>query len=106
MPGVSGRRQFHIGYLPSANPFRCCRFPLGKDPKLGGPPHGLQHELYEQLFEKPGRDVKYNLSGHICADRSRTKTDSALIRIDSWTPKRVFEGQEKSSMVSLWKHWK
>ena len=84
----------------------CLEFPLGKDPKLGGPPHGLSHELYEQLFANPGREVRYNLSGHVAADRSDEKSDNALVRVETWSPARTFEGQGKSSMVSLWRHWK
>lgn len=84
----------------------CLEFPLGKDPKLGGPPHGLEHELYEQLFAHPGREVKYNFSGHVAADRSGEKADNALVRVKEWVPERTFEGQDKSTMVSMWRHWK
>ncbi|KAK3714471.1 hypothetical protein LTR37_007777 [Vermiconidia calcicola] len=92
--------------LSSTGRLICMEFPLGKDPKLGGPPHGLGHELYEQLFAKPGVEVNYNLSGHVCEDRSGDKTDAALVRIETWTPERTFEGQEKQTMVSVWRHWK
>ncbi|KAK5168209.1 uncharacterized protein LTR77_006778 [Saxophila tyrrhenica] len=84
----------------------CMEFPLGKDPNLGGPPHGLTHDLYEQLFAKPGNEVRYNISGHVCADRSGETTESALVRVETWSPERCFEGQEKSTTVSLWRHKK
>ena len=48
----------------------CMEFPLGKSPKLGGPPHGLEPELYEQLLAKPGEEVNYNLTGSVVEDRS------------------------------------
>ena len=84
----------------------CLEYPLGKDPKLGGPPHGLEHELYEQLLAKPGQEVNYNISGHVCEDRSGDKTDNALVKIDEWTPSRMFDTQKGQVMVSVWRHWK
>lgn len=84
----------------------CVEFPLGKDPKLGGPPHGLEHELYEQLLAKPGQEVSYNISGHVCEDRSGERTDNALQKIDEWLPSEIFDGQQKGQvMVSVWRHW-
>ena len=35
-------------------------YPLGKDPKSGGPPHGLESNVYQQLFAKPGQEIKYD----------------------------------------------
>lgn len=84
----------------------CVEFPLGKDPKLGGPPHGLQDELYDQLFNNPGREIQYNASGHVSEDRRAEKSPNALVRIETWKPERMFEGQEKSTLVSLWRPWK
>lgn len=84
----------------------CVEFPLGKDPKSGGPPHGLQSELYDQLFDQPGREVEYSPSGHVSESRSGEKSDNALVRIETWKPDRVFQGQEKSTLVSLWRHRK
>ena len=84
----------------------CLEYPLTKDPKLGGPPHGLTHELYEQLFNKPGAEVNYNLSGHVCEERSGEKTDNALVRVDTWRPERTFETMKGKDMVSVWRHWK
>ena len=82
----------------------CMEYPLGKSPKLGGPPHGVESELYEQLLAKPGQEVNYNLSGSVCEDRSGDKTDNALVKTEHWTPERTFEGQEKQLKVSVWKH--
>lgn len=38
----------------------CMEYPLGKDPKTGGPPHGLESKVYEQLFARPGQEIKYD----------------------------------------------
>ena len=83
----------------------CMEYPLGKDPKTGGPPHGLEHELYEQLFANPGREVEYNDSGHVCEDRSGAKSDDALVRVEDFRPDKVFEEQRGSLRVSIWQHW-
>lgn len=84
----------------------CIEYPLGKDPKTGGPPHGLERELYEQLFAKPGEEVRYNDSGHVCEDRSGDKTASALVKVEDWQPPRIFDDQKGQIMVSVWKHWR
>lgn len=78
--------------------------PLGKDPKTGGPPHGLQHQLYEQLFAKPGEDIVYNDSGHVCEDRSGDQAENALVRVDTWVPENTFPPQKGQMMISVWKH--
>ena len=84
----------------------CLEYPLGKDPKSGGPPHGLESELYEQLLAKPGKEVNYNLSGHVCEDRSGDKADNALVRFEHWKPERTLDSQKGKVMMSVWRHWK
>ena len=84
----------------------CLEYPLGKKPKAGGPPFGLESELYEQLLAKPGGVVNYNLSGWVCEDRSGDKTDSALVRVEHWRPGRTFDAQKGKVMMSTWQHWK
>lgn len=84
----------------------CMEYPLGKDPKLGGPPHGLEHELYEQLFAHPGREVAYNDTGHVCEDRSGSKAGNALVKVAEWTPENTFEWLKGKVMVSIWQHCK
>ena len=49
-------------------------YPLGKDPKSGGPPHGLESKVYEQLFAKPGQEIKYD------SDR-RVVKESRYVRV-------------------------
>ena len=101
------RGHITIVYKTAAND-RGFRFldPLGKDPKTGGPPHGLEHQLYEQLFTKPGEDVVYNDSGHVCEDRGGDKAGNALVRVDSWVPENTFPVQKGKIMVSVWRRWK
>lgn len=115
----------------------CTEYPLGKDPRLGGPPFGvfssppstpfanpqqpscplsepsltlpppgLSHALYEQLLNKPGLEVNYDLNGRIVEDRSGDKTDAGLEEVASWVPGQIFEPQKGQVAVSVWRHWK
>ena len=84
----------------------CAEYPLGKPPSSGGPPHGLERALYEQLFAKPGEEVRYNGSGSVCEDRSGEKADSALVKVDEWVPTRCFEAMEGKVWISVWGHHK
>lgn len=84
----------------------CLEWPLGKDPKEGGPPHGLTSNLYEQLFLRPGEEVKYAESGTVAADQSVEKSDAALVRMAHFMPKRTHEAGKDKDYVSIWKHWK
>lgn len=90
--------------LSPAGRLICMEYPLGKDPKTGGPPHGLVPELYEQLLAKPGCEVEYDGDGKVIEKETSDESDSALVRFEHWTPERVFQGQENQVMVSVWKH--
>ncbi|KAK3071675.1 hypothetical protein LTR53_008215 [Teratosphaeriaceae sp. CCFEE 6253] len=82
----------------------CLEFPLGKDPKTGGPPHGVTAQLYEQLLDHPGREVKYNAKGYVVEDRSLDKSEGALVRVDRWLAKRTHEAGMGKDHVSIWRH--
>jgi len=82
----------------------CAEYPLGKPPSSGGPPHGLERALYEQLFARPGEEVTYNGSGSVVEDRSGEKADAALVKVDEWVPERSFEGMQGKIWVSVWGH--
>ena len=82
------------------------QYPLGKDPAAGGPPHGLTQRLYTQLLDHPGREIAYNPGGYVVEDRSLSKASNALVEVESWEPKKVFEPQKGSIMVAVWRHTK
>lgn len=67
---------------------------------------GLTHPLYEQLFNKPGYEVNYDLDGRVVEDRSGDKTDAGLVEVEGWVPEKIFEAQKGQVYVSVWKHWK
>lgn len=82
----------------------CAEYPLGKPPKSGGPPHGLQRELYDQLFVRPGQEVKYDSDGIIDPDKSVEKSDTALVKVDEWVPTKYFETMQGKIWMSIWAH--
>ncbi|TKA68492.1 hypothetical protein B0A55_08793 [Friedmanniomyces simplex] len=82
----------------------CLEFPLGKEPKTGGPPHGVTAVLYEQLLDHPGREVKYNIGGYVCEDRSLDKSHDALVQVDRWRAERTHEAGQGRDHVSIWRH--
>lgn len=84
----------------------CAEYPLGKPPSSGGPPHGLERELYEQLFAKPGEKVKYDASGSVCEDRSGERSNTALVKVDEWQPEKYFEAMKGKIWISVWAHQK
>lgn len=65
---------------------------------------GLSHPLYEQLLNKPGWAVNYDLNGKVVEDRSGETTAEALEEVESWIPDAVFEPQRGKVMVSVWRH--
>lgn len=67
---------------------------------------GLTQGLYEQLLNKPGREVNYDLNSRIVEDRSGDKTNDALVEVESWVPEQIIESQKGQVMVAVWKHWK
>ena len=82
----------------------CLEFPLGKDPKLGGPPHGLTSELYEELFKSPGREVQYDAAGWVSPDSQVGVSGDALERIAHWRPEHTHAVGQGKDMVSVWRH--
>lgn len=82
----------------------CLESPLAKPPNAGGPPHGLSSELYMQLFQHPGRDVKYAEDGHVAPDGRSLDHSSGLVRVAHWSPARTHPVGKGSDMISIWKH--
>ncbi|CAK3743225.1 S-adenosyl-L-methionine-dependent methyltransferase [Lecanosticta acicola] len=84
----------------------CLEWPLGKDPKAGGPPHGLSSDLYVQLFAHPGQAVTYDDDGFVLKKAGGEKSPGALNRIDHFMPERTHEAGKGKDYVSIWKHAK
>ncbi|EMC92114.1 hypothetical protein BAUCODRAFT_276548 [Baudoinia panamericana UAMH 10762] len=82
----------------------CLEFPLGKALSTGGPPHGVQRELYEQLLHHPGREVSYDQSGNVSEDKSDDKATDALVRVDRWMAERTHAIGQGKDHVSIWRH--
>lgn len=84
----------------------CLEWPLGKDPKEGGPPHGLTSNLYESLFSRPGEQVKYGELGIVEPESNVEKSDNALVRAAHYRPERTHSAGKETDYVSIWKHSK
>ena len=82
----------------------CAEYPLGKPPSSGGPPHGLERALYDQLFAKPGEEVKYDENGKVREFHISDKSDAALVKIDEWVPTRYFDTMQGKIWMSVWAH--
>lgn len=82
----------------------CLEWPLGKDPKDGGPPHGLSSQLYEQLFLRPGQEVSYDDQGFAISTSSEQVADGALVREARYMPERTHEAGQGKDHISIWKH--
>ncbi|KXT01097.1 hypothetical protein AC579_6762 [Pseudocercospora musae] len=80
----------------------CLQWPLGKDPKEGGPPHALTNELYVELFKSPGEDVEYGEDGR-AIETDREVGPEGLVRVKHYRPERTHPAGETSDYVSIWK---
>ncbi|KAH7412072.1 S-adenosyl-L-methionine-dependent methyltransferase [Phaeosphaeria sp. MPI-PUGE-AT-0046c] len=87
----------------------CLEFPTHKPAKSGGPPWSLPPTVHQELLRRPGDDIIYNDDGTVVAT-DREESESALIRVAHWTPKRthniaVINGVVRDC-VSVWCHKK
>ncbi|KAH7130285.1 S-adenosyl-L-methionine-dependent methyltransferase [Dendryphion nanum] len=85
----------------------CLEFPTHKPPKSGGPPWALPSVVYEELFKRPGEEIRYDEDGKvICEDRAKNK--NTLSRVAYWKPARTHQvgiiNGEVKDWVSVWKH--
>ncbi|EME82590.1 uncharacterized protein MYCFIDRAFT_196111 [Pseudocercospora fijiensis CIRAD86] len=80
----------------------CLQWPLGKDPKEGGPPHALTNDLYVELFKSPGEDVEYGEDGK-AKETDREVGPSGLVRVKHYRPERTHPAGQTSDYVSIWK---
>lgn len=84
----------------------CLEWPLGKDPKEGGPPHGLSSELYVQLFAHPGQEVEYDENGIMIERSSGERIPGALRRVAHYQPERTHGAGTGKDFVSIWQRAK
>lgn len=86
----------------SASRLVCLEFPLFKDPNTGGPPFGLQPEVYIAHLSNPGSQVPYDEKGYSNAD-AQDNIGGALERIVRWKPDRTHPIGKDTDHVSIWK---
>lgn len=82
----------------------CLEWPLGKDPKQGGPPFGVTAELFPELLSRPGEEVKYDEAGVVVHHQDGEKSADALLRMERFLPRRTHESTKGNDHVSIWRH--
>lgn len=87
----------------SASRLVCLEFPLFKDPKTGGPPFGLQPEVYTAHLSSPGSQIPYTAEGYVDGDSQPESTSGSLERIVRWKPERTHPVGKDTDHVSIWK---
>lgn len=79
----------------------CLEWPLGKDPKAGGPPFALTSELYVELLKSPGDDVQYDESGRAIKTDKEIGSEG-LVRVKHYKPERTHQVGQTSDYISIW----
>lgn len=83
----------------------CLEWPLQKDPKQGGPPHGLTSRLYVELLKSPGDDVQYDANGFVVdTGHVKDRPDTMLERRSHYEPLVTHEATQGQDSISIWKH--
>jgi hypothetical protein len=85
----------------------CLEFPTHKPASSGGPPWSLPPTVHQELLKRPGEDISYDDAG-VVVRTEREESDTALVRVAHWTPKRthdvaVIKGVVRDC-VSVWRH--
>ncbi|KAF2654446.1 S-adenosyl-L-methionine-dependent methyltransferase [Lophiostoma macrostomum CBS 122681] len=85
----------------------CLEFPTHKPAKSGGPPWSLPSVVYQELFKRPGEEIRYDEEGKLVPEEKQESED-ALVRIAYWKPTRTHQvgiiNGEVKDWVSVWKH--
>ena len=81
----------------------CLEFPLYKEPSTGGPPFGVQKEVYEQHLARPGEDLEYR-DGFVLAHPETKPNPKGLICLDRWKLERTHKVGEGTDHTSVWAH--
>lgn len=82
----------------------CLEWPLGKDPKQGGPPFGVTPELFLELLGRPGEEVRYDDAGVVVQDDGGKNSNDGLVRVERFLPNRTHDSTKGNDHVSIWQH--
>jgi methyl halide transferase len=80
----------------------CLEFPLFKEPKIGGPPHGVTKELFDELLSRPGEEVAYDEHGYVKTS-SEGGRSNALAPVDRWKAERTHPAGAGKDHISVWR---
>jgi len=96
------------GLLAQEGKLVCLEFPLYKDPKIGGPPFGMNAEAYVAHLSRPGEVLKYDEKGYPEGTEEEfvkgRNGEKGLERVERWKAVRTHKIGEGTDHVSVWKH--
>jgi hypothetical protein len=85
----------------------CLEFPTHKPPKSGGPPWSLPSAVYQELFKRPGDEIRYDEEGKL-VPQDKHESEKTLTRVAYWKPARTHQvgiiNGEVKDWVSVWRH--
>jgi len=96
------------GLLAQEGRLVCLEFPLYKDPRIGGPPFGMNAEAYVAHLSRPGQELEYDEKGYPKGTEedfvSGRDAEMGLERVERWKAERTHKIGEGTDHVSVWKH--
>lgn len=95
------------GLLAQNGSLLCLEFPTYKEPHTGGPPFGLNSNVYTSHLSRPGEKLAYTEEGYPepkYYDGSIEPGPNSLRRVDYWAPARTFDIGKGTDRMSIWEH--
>ena len=92
-----------VSLLAPGGTLICLEFPLYKELSVGGPPFGLQAEVYEAALQHPGAEIVYDDKSKVVLDKSSGSHLDGLQKLARWKPAKTHEIGEGTDHVSMWK---
>jgi len=93
--------------LSSDGKLLCLEFPTYKEPHTGGPPFGLDSNVYLAHLGRPGETLAYTEEGYPEDKYYHGDVETAstgLVRVDYWAPERTFDIGKGTDKMSVWMH--
>lgn len=82
----------------------CLEFPTQKPPATGGPPFGLNPEVYVAHLSQPGEKISYGADGYPDQSGNHAKSEGAFERMEHWRPEHSHAVGQGNDYMSIWRH--
>lgn len=95
---------------PDGGRLLCLEWPLRKATSTGGPPWGLEPEMYAAHLSRPGEEVSYDQDGGVVkGEAERPAAADGLRKLDRIQPRRThkagYDGDGNViDYISVWSH--